>query len=162
GKPAHYEMEYKSRAYQVRIDPFRNQDGELVGCIGLALDITERQHAEKALHESEEVFRQLAENIREVFWVVDPQARRMVYVSPAYEEVWGRTCRSLYEQPLSWMDSIAAEDRQRVLAAFQRQAQGSETREEYRIVRLDGSVRWVWDRAFPIRDEQGQVWRVAG
>jgi PAS domain S-box-containing protein len=162
GRPAEYEMEYKSRDYQVRIDPFRNQDGELLGCIGLALDITERQHAEKALHESEEVFRQLAENIREVFWVVDPEAHRIVYVGPAYEEVWGRSCRSLYEQPLSWMDSIAPEDRQRVLAAFQRQAQGSETREEYRIARADGSVRWIWDRAFPIRDEQGRVWRVAG
>jgi PAS domain S-box-containing protein len=162
GVPAAYEMEWRGRAYQVRIDPFRNQEGEIAGCIGLALDVTERQRAEKALHENEEVFRQLAENIREAFWVDDPQTGRVVYISTAYEEIWGRSCRSLYQQPLSWMDSIVPEDRPRVLAAYQRHTEGYETREEYRIIRPDGSVRWVWDRAFPIRDGDGRVWRVAG
>jgi PAS domain S-box-containing protein len=162
GNSAGYEMEWRNRAYQVRIDPFRNQDGAIVGCIGLALDVTERKRAEQALHENHEVFGQLAENIREVFWVVDPRACRMLYVSPAYEEIWGRTCRSLFDQPLSWIDAILPQDRPRVLAAFQRQGQGEVTREEYRITQPDGSVRWVWDRAFPIRDQQGQVWRVAG
>jgi PAS domain S-box-containing protein len=162
GEAAQYEDLWKGRAYQVRIDPFRNPDGEIVGCIGLALDVTERQQAEQALHESQAVFRQLAENVREVFWVVDLQPYRIVYVSPAYEEIWGRSCQSLYEQPLSWLDSIAAEDRPGVLAAFERQGRGEETREAYRIARPDGAVRWVWDRAFPIRDAQGRVWRVAG
>jgi PAS domain S-box-containing protein len=162
GQPASYEMVWRQRAYQVRIDPFRDQEGAIVGCIGLALDVTERQRAEKALRENEEVFRQLAENTREVIWVFDPQARRVVYVSTAYEEIWARSCRSLYEQSLSWMDSIAPEDRPRIEAAYERQVQGHETRKEYRIVRPDGSVRWVWDRAFPIRDEHGHVWRITG
>lgn len=86
----------------------------------------------------------------------------MIYVSPAYEEVWGRTCQSLYENPRNWMEAIHSEDRERVSKAFFGGAAEKGFDEEYRIVRPDGSVRRIRDRGFPIRDDQGRVHRIAG
>lgn len=122
---------------------------------------SERKRAGTALVESEEKFRQLAEHINEVFWLTDPQKSLMNYVSPAYEVLWGRTRESLYKRPTSFLEAIHADDQERVLAALEKQARG-EYEEEYRVVRPDGSVRWVRDRAFPIRNEAGDVHRIAG
>jgi two-component system cell cycle sensor histidine kinase/response regulator CckA len=114
------------------------------------------------LHESQERFRQLAESIREVFWLTDPLKNQVVYISPAYEEVWGRTCDSVYASPMSWLDAIHPEDRGRVQdAALSKQVAGDYD-EEYRIVRSDGAVRWIRDRAFPVRNQAGEVFRIAG
>ncbi len=125
-------------------------------------DITERRRSEAALRAGEARFRQLAESIREVFWMTDLEKGVMVYVSPAYESVWGRSCESLYASPQDWSDALHPEDRARVLeAATTRQAVGTYD-EEYRIVRPDGTVRWIHDKAFPVRDEGGRVVRVAG
>jgi PAS domain S-box-containing protein len=112
--------------------------------------------------ESEERFRQLAEHIHGVFWMADPHQRRLLYVSPAYERVWGRTAESLYADYSSFLEAVHPDDRERAAAALPRQAAGEATSLEYRIVRPDGEVRWVWDRGFPIRDESGRVVRVAG
>jgi PAS domain S-box-containing protein len=128
----------------------------------LQAEITERKQAEAALRESEEQFRQMAENIREVFWMSDPIKPQMLYISPIYEAIWGRSCTSLYERPSSWFDAIHPADRARGLAAFRRQCQGECTDEEYRIVQPNGSIRWIWDRGFPIRDTSGQVYRITG
>jgi PAS domain S-box-containing protein len=126
-------------------------------------DITERHRATEALRESEERFRQLAENINAVFWMSDPQKDQVLYVSPAYEAVWGRSCKSLYEQPRSFLDAIHPDDRERVLAqSLERQLRGETGDVEYRVVRPDGSIRWVRDRSFPVRDSSGRLYRVAG
>lgn len=124
-------------------------------------DISGRQEAERALRASEERFRQLAENIQEVFWMTDPLKNTMLYISPAYETIWGRTCASLYEHPDNWLQAMHPDDRDRVVAALGRQSSGG-YHETYRILRPDGSVRWVTDRAFPIKDEDGAVYRVVG
>jgi PAS domain S-box-containing protein len=143
--------------------PIPGPDGRpaLVG--GMAIDITERQRAEATLAESEARFRQLAENINEVFWLADPQTTQILYVSPAYERVWGRSCQSLYERPQSFLDAVHPEDRERArVAALEKHSRGEATDVEYRIVRPDGSVRWVRDRGFPIKDAAGRVYRFAG
>jgi PAS domain S-box-containing protein len=91
-----------------------------------------------------------------------PDDRQVLYISPSYESVWGRSCQSLRDDPDSYLDGIHPEDRARVEDANLRQRQGAETAETYRVVRPDGTVRWVRDRAFPIRDEQGRVSRITG
>ncbi len=128
----------------------------------LAAVITERRRAEEIVQESEQRFCQLAENIRQVFWMSDLRKPEMIYISPAYEQVWGQTCQSLYERPESFLDAVHPADRERVLGSVAAQLRGEETSLEYRIVRSDGSERWIWDRGFPIKDPSGQVYRVAG
>jgi len=120
-----------------------------------------RHREEGALRESEQRFREIAENIHEVFWMSDPDKRRMLYVSPAYEEIWGRSCQSLYDQPRSFLDAIHPEDRDRVIAAMPKQPEGGYD-EQYRVVRPDGSIRWIHDHAFPVLDAQGKAYRVTG
>jgi PAS domain S-box-containing protein len=142
--------------------PIRNEEGRVAGVVLIFRDVTDRKKAEDALRESEQRFRQLAEHITAVFWMADPFKPDILYVSPAYERVWGRPCRSLYEHPRSFVEAVHPEDRSRVVAALERQARGEPTAEEYRVVRPDGSVRWVWDRAFPVKDAAGRVVRVAG
>jgi PAS domain S-box-containing protein len=133
----------------------------LVG--GMAIDITDHLRAEEVLAESEERFRQLAENINEIFWMTDPQTTQLLYISPAYERVWGRSCQSLYENPRSFMDAVHPEDRERVrIAVLENQSRGEQTDKEYRVVRPDGSIRWVRDRAFPVKDAAGRFYRLVG
>ena len=145
---------------ELSLGTWRTREGTFYS--GMIRDITERRRREEALRESQERFRQLAENIREVFWLTDPQKSQMIYISPGYEQIWGRTCESLYASPRSWLDALHPDDRERVAeAALTKQISGVYD-EEYRIVRPDGSVRWIRDRAFPIRDESGKVYRIAG
>jgi diguanylate cyclase (GGDEF)-like protein/PAS domain S-box-containing protein len=128
----------------------------------LQLEVTERRRAQAALLDSEGRFRQLAENIQEVFWLTETSKNEMLYVSPAYEQIWGRSVIGIYEKPQDWLEAIHPDDRQRVMvAAHTKQVQGDYD-EEYRIVRPDGSIRWIRDRAFPVREGSGEVVRVAG
>ncbi len=143
-------------------EPRFSPAGEFLGHVGLSPDITKRKEAESALHRSEEKFRQLAENVREVFWMMNPDATEIIYVSPAYEEVWGRTCESLYGDPMSWTAAIHLEDREQAILKFKRQISGEQIDSEYRIRTPDGSLKWIRDRSFPIRDLDGKLIRVAG
>jgi len=130
--------------------------------LALVRDISERKQAEQALHEQEEQFRQMAENIEEVFWLTDVPKEQVLYVSPAYESIWGLSRESLYNAPRQWLQSIHPDDRDKVLwSAFHQQASGDYDI-EYRIIRSDGSVRHIHDRAFPIRNEAGKPYRIAG
>ncbi|MDB6131556.1 MAG: hypothetical protein JWM04_2663, partial [Verrucomicrobiales bacterium] len=124
-------------------------------------DITDRKKTELDLFESEQRFRQLAENIQEVFWLKKVDTAKVIYISPAYQKIWGKTCSSLYMDPDSWLECVHTDDRERMAQAVARQANGDYD-EEFRIIRTDGEVRWIRDRAFPVIDDTGKVTRVAG
>ncbi len=144
------------------IVPFPGIEGKPIEYIAIRTDITERKRAEAAQAESEIRFRQLAENIHDVFWIVTPDNHQMIYISPAFEAIWGHSCRQLYANPALWLDALHRDDVDRVVQALEtKQALGTYD-EEYRIVRSDGAVRWIWDRAFPIRDPHGKVVRIVG
>jgi PAS domain S-box-containing protein len=129
---------------------------------GIIRDISERKKTEHVLRESQERFRQLSEHIGEVFWMTDPTKQQMLYISSGYEKIWGRSCESLYASPQSWVDAIHPEDRARVVeSATHKQVIGTYD-EQYRILRPDGTIRWIYDRAFPIRDSSGIVYRIVG
>ena len=166
GEPCEYELRLRRadgeyRWFLIRTVPLRDERGNIVKWYGTATDIEDRKRAEDALRESEEKFRQLAENAREVFWMTTPAMDELLYVSPAYANIWGRSLESLRRQPRSFMDAIHPEDRERAVAVLAAQrVQGFEL--EYRVVRPDGSVRWIRDRGFPVKDRSGKVYRVAG
>ncbi len=140
--------------------------GEVAANLSLALERMDQEeqkrHAEKALRDSEERFRQMAENIEEMFWIGDATLSRLLYVSPAYERIWGRSRDNLPEFPKPFLDAIHPEDRDRMAAAIGQAPSAGEWNVEFRIVRPDGSVRWVWDRAFPVRDSAGGIYRFVG
>jgi PAS domain S-box-containing protein len=121
--------------------------------------VVERYVTERTEHERR--FRQVTENISEVVWMSDVDKDEMLYVNPAYEEVWGRSRESLYEDPESFVDAIHPEDRERVVAALSEQTDGNYD-EEYRVVRPDGETRWIRDSAVPVRDADGEVNRIVG
>jgi PAS domain S-box-containing protein len=138
-----------------RAVPFRNAEGNIQKWFGANSDIQE-------FKESEQRFRQIAEYILEVFWMTDPTKNTMIYISPAYEKIWGYTIESLYNNPKQWIDAILPEDRERIMEAATKKQVAGTYNEEYRIRRNDGTIRWIHDRAFPIKDNQGSVYRIVG
>lgn len=120
-----------------------------------------RAKMEAALGEREELFRQMTEAIQEVFWIQTPDGNRVLYVSPAYETVWGRSCASLYREPRSFLESVHPDDRAEVEANCDR-AKNQKSEQVFRVLRPDGTIRWVRSRAFAIRNELGETYRVAG
>lgn len=140
----------------------RTVNGTIVGYQGIIRDITEQMKAEKALHESEQRFRQLAENLREVFWLSSLDGSQIYFINAAYEDIWGRSRESLIVQPESWLEAVHPEDREEVIANFEKQSRGEFVEYEYRIVRPDGEVRWIEAHVFPVRNEEGKIYRCAG
>jgi PAS domain S-box-containing protein len=126
------------------------------------INITVRKTAEQALQASEEKFRQLAENIHEVFWMMNSTGTEILYVSPAYEAIWGRNCASLYTSPMDWLEAIHPDDREKAHETFIRQMQGEIIDSVYRILTPASEEKWIRNRGFPIRDAAGEITRVAG
>ncbi len=129
---------------------------------GVTIDITAQKAAEHALRESEERFRQMAETIQEFFWMFDPHTGQMLYASPAYATIWGRTRESLYAEPLSWMEAVHDDDREILNDAWNRLRRGERVDVEYRIVRPDGTHCWIRDRGFPLMAANGELYRLTG
>lgn len=154
--------------YELNLPDGRHQhfEGRVVGFVDgssvlVVRNDTERRHAIEALQESESRFRQLAENIQEVFWIASADGSRIDYISPAYEVLVGRPCASVYADPTAWLEVVYPDDKASVVEEFFREARNGYDR-EYRILRPDGEVRWVRDRTFPVRNECGEVERVVG
>jgi len=130
--------------------------------LGVVRDITRREKAEDALRESRERFQQIAENIHEILFVKDLHSGRFLYVNDAYEKILGRSRDSLYENPMSWVEAIHLEDRERLSEKLASYYQSGSLEAEYRILRPDGDIRWLRARAFPVRDAAGAVARTVG
>jgi two-component system cell cycle sensor histidine kinase/response regulator CckA len=129
----------------------------------LQTENTERKRGEETLRESEEKFRQLADNIHDVFWTTSPDLQVIHYVSPGYELIWGQSTASLYAHPHQWVEAILPEERERVFAVFASlMGDVPEVDVEYRIARPDGSIRWVHDRGFQVRNAAGHLVRLTG
>ncbi|HJP84689.1 MAG TPA: PAS domain S-box protein [Gemmatimonadaceae bacterium] len=147
----------------VSISPIRDNNGTVTHFLGCQEDITARKNAEQQIRESEHRFRQLAENTQEVFFVASASLREMLYISPAYEQIWGRSCESLYANPQSFIDAIPLRHRDAVFAYVSRLQRGEAVPPiEYEVVRPDGSVRWVLNNAVAIKDASGVVYRMSG
>jgi len=117
------------------------------------------------LEESESRFRQLAENINVVFWVNTPDWRQVLYISPAYQHIWGRSAGSLYADGMDWFNAVLEDDRLAVQAKIPANTEADWQTIDfppYRIVRPDGSLRWISAQAYPVRDNTGKIVRVAG
>lgn len=135
----------------------------------LEQQITARQHAEVrrdraivARNDTEDRFRQMAETIQSAFWLLDLQTQQMLYLSPAYEQIWGRSREDLYADPTVWIQTIHPDDRDRVQIAITQCPTSDSQDEEYRIIRPDSSIRWVRDRSFVARNSDGKPYRLAG
>lgn len=125
-------------------------------------DVTERRRAQMSLLESEERFQQMANNIQEIFWMIDAESKKALFVNPAYETITGRSCESLHENPTSYEELIHAEDRAHVLSKLDEATQNGYLNERFRIVSAQGEIRWVWVRGFPVRDAEGAIRRLVG
>ncbi len=149
------------QAYDELEDRVRQRTEALVRANdSLQHEIRARRGAEQALRESEERFRQLAEHVDEVFWMVGRGGDERIYVSPAFEAVWGRPRAFWYQE--SWLDTVHPEDRTRVRSGLTASRYTGRLDQEYRVLRPDGGIRWIHDRGFPVRDRDGNVYRMAG
>ncbi len=140
------------------------QQNSLLNRVETVLSENQRLRTEfQQLTEREERFRQIAENVREVFFVISAKTDEILYISPTYEKIWGRSCQSLYEDPQSWLFAIHPDDSFKAIATIETQFRtGDDFEEEYRIIRPDQSICWVRVRAFPVRDVMGKVNRFVG
>ena len=122
----------------------------------------DQRNAASVLQTAEHEFQQMAGNIQEIFWMIDADSKKALYVNQAYEAITGRSCRSLMEDPSSYEDVIHSDDRVHVLEKLGEAAQNGHFNERFRIVRPGGEVRWVWARGFPVRDSEGKIRRLVG
>jgi PAS domain S-box-containing protein len=130
--------------------------------VAILRDVSLRKEAEAALRASDERFRQMADNIAEVFWMIDAATKKVLYANRAFETVTGRSLLALRANPTSYQELFHPEDRVRVLGQLKEAARSGQFDEEFRIVRPDHAIRWVWVRGFPVRDTLGEIRRLVG
>ncbi len=158
------------RWWLIRGVPQLDATGHILKWFGTCTDIHDLKSAEqeisqtnRELRESDEKFHQLADNISDVFWMTSPDFTVMHYINQRYERIWGRSTGSLYANPHQWIEAILPEERDQAFAAFAPiMGNEPEMTVEYRIARPDGSIRWIHDRGFQVRDAAGKLIRLAG
>lgn len=139
----------------------RDSEGRPIGAVHVAADVTERHRMEAELVAAEERFRQLAENVQEVFWIVSADLDEVVYVSPAAYKLYGVPPERISEDPETLLTLMVEEDRDELVDVFLR-GPSHPFEVDHRVRRPDGSIRWVRTRGFPVRDGEGRIYRIAG
>lgn len=139
----------------------RRPDGTPLRSAGIATK-SSNPSIQLRLNENEQPLRLLTETISEVFWISDRCFHEIFYVSPAYERIWQQPVEALYANPQAFTDAIHPDDRADVLREREKQPSGLAFEHEYRIVRADGSIRWIWDRGYPVVEADGQINRFVG
>ena len=122
------------------------------------IDITDKKNTEQALKESENQLQEILENVDDVFYMMSGRNGGIIYINSAYEKIWKRPVAEIMKNPETWHDAIHPEDVNSAKNLFE---QGSGEL-QYRIILPDGSIRWIWDRMFPILDEKGEVLYLCG
>jgi PAS domain S-box-containing protein len=146
----------------VSTNPLVDTEGRFIGSLGMITDITERKRADRKLRENEERFRQLADHIDEIFWIWEIETGQILYLNPAAEKIFEISCEALYENPRLWIDAIHPEDREAVLRALKEAPRTGKIDLECRIVRADGSTRWLRSKGKIIPNLTAQPYRLAG
>ncbi|MGY6528903.1 MAG: PAS domain-containing protein [Cyanobacterium sp.] len=161
------------RQHNIRHLPIVDENDNLVGLVThetlirlshqeQTKQLEEKQKTEQQLKESEHRFRQLAENIDQIFYLTNLESTETYYISPCYESIWGKSCQSLYDNPTSYLDNVHPEDKHIVLQALENQKFEQQTTLEYRIIRPDGEIRWILDRTFHVKTSDFTPPRVCG
>jgi PAS domain S-box-containing protein len=138
------------------ISPIMNSENEITGFLAVKEDITEKKKAEEELLNSKKRFQNLVENISGVYWVNDLETYQTLYISPSYEKIWGRKCDDLYKDPADFMQAIHPDDLSIVTTAFEQQSINGKTEIIYRIIRPDGSLRWIFAKTNVVVDSNGR------
>lgn len=154
----------ETKIYDLIKIPRFHADGSRKGLAVIGRDVTELKSREQELikakeraEESESKFRSIAENISEVFYLARADNSQIIYVNPAYEKIWGRTCQSLYDNPESFLDPVYPEDKAVVLTAFEKYKKGERLNLEYRILNNKGEIKWVHATTTPIKNAKGEI-----
>ncbi len=146
----------------ITVSPLKDFSGKIIGASAIARNITKTKDTMARLQENEIIFKHLIENLTEVFYVSNPSVPEVIFMSNAYEEIFGEPVHNIYENPGSYLDFIVEEDRRKAKRAIVRQLSGISTDYTFRIKRADGKMKYLRERAFPIKDESGKVTRVIG
>ncbi len=163
----HYETRRLTRDGKIvwvllTISPLKDAGGRIIGASAIGRDITNTKEAMASLQENEVIFKHLIENLSEVFYVSNPAKPEIIYMSNAYEKVFGEPVQNIYRNPNVYMEYIIKEDKMAAKRALARQLKGISTDTTYRIRRRDGRMKYLRERAFPVKDASGKVTRIIG
>ena len=166
GPTGEYQWEFQNtkngRWYECRDRAIRWVDGRMVR-LEIATDITERKRVLEELRENEERLRQITETISIAYYIFDRAENRFIYASPGYETIWKRSRQELYADTYSFIKAIHPDDRSFVMEAIRLENEEDEFLDiEYRIILPDGEIRWIHSRDFPVLNEKGIIYRIAG
>lgn len=148
---------------RVSAAPLREADGAIKGVVSIFEDVNRQRRNEVRRRETEERFRRFTENTSDVLWILNTDEQRLEYLSPAFEQTWGGSAEAALAHTEVWTDCVHPDDRAARMLTLERVAAAGETiTHEYRIIRPDGAVRWIRDRAFPIRNAEGRLVQIGG
>lgn len=135
---------------------YKGKPGRIAG----VRDLSRRCRAERALQTGVEPFRRLADIVDEIFWLLSPDEQTLLYVNSAYERITGFSREPLYANPRAWIENVYPEDRELALALTTKESPAilkDERSAEFRLVRADGTIRWIWMRSYPVFGDEDQV-----